>query len=292
MSDTPHQINRVVKHRGVKVPTFLYGTAWKETQTETLTHQAIASGFLGIDTANQRMHYYEAGVGEGVQQALIEIGLDRGDLFLQSKFTYVSSQDHRLPYDPKADYSTQVMQSFESSLAHLNTTYLDAYLLHGPSVNQGLSAADWEVWRTLQALQKAGSVKLIGVSNVGFDQLKLLIDKAEIMPAFVQNRCFARTKWDVRIRELCHAHDIRYQGFSLLTANVTELSGPKVHEIAERLSCSVPQIVFRFALQLGMIPLTGSTSQRHMEEDLEVYDFELNEADMDMIENIAFGNAH
>jgi diketogulonate reductase-like aldo/keto reductase len=118
--------------------------------------------------------------------------------------------------------------------------------------------------------------------------LKLLIDKAEIMPAFVQNRCFARTKWDVRIRELCHAHDIRYQGFSLLTANVTELSGPKVHEIAERLSCSVPQVVFRFALQLGMIPLTGTTSQRHMEEDLEVYDFELNETDMDTIENIAF----
>jgi len=288
MSDTSNKINRVVKHRGVKVPTFLYGTAWKEAQTETLTQQAIASGFLGIDTANQRMHYYEAGVGEGLQRALLEKGLARSDLFLQSKFTYVASQDHRLPYDPKEDYSTQVLQSFESSLAHLDTTYLDSYLLHGPSVNQGLSAADWEVWRTMQTLQKAGSVKLIGVSNVGFDQLKLLIDKAEVMPAFVQNRCFARTKWDVRIRELCRAHDIRYQGFSLLTANVNELSGPKVHRIAERLSCSLPQVVFRFALQLGMIPLTGTTSQRHMEEDLEVYDFELSEADMNVIENIAF----
>ncbi len=288
MSDTSHKINRYVTHRGVRVPTLLYGTAWKEAQTETLTQQAITAGFRGIDTANQRMHYSEAGVGEGVQQSLTEMSLNRGDLFLQSKFTYVNSQDHRLPYDPKADYSTQVMQSFESSLAHLNTTYLDAYLLHGPSMSQGLSAADWEVWRTLQTLQKSGSVKLIGVSNVGFDQLKLLIDKAEIMPAFVQNRCFARTKWDVRIRELCHAHDIRYQGFSLLTANVTELSGPKVHEIAERLSCSVPQVVFRFALQLGMIPLTGTTSQRHMEEDLEIYDFELGETDMDTLENIAF----
>lgn len=288
MSDTSRQISRVISHRGVAVPTFLYGTAWKEAQTETLTKLAIASGFLGIDTANQRMHYYEAGVGDAIQQALAEQHLKRSHLFLQTKFTYLTSQDHRLPYDPAADYSTQVLQSFESSLAHLNTTYLDSYLLHGPSVNQGLSAADWEVWRTLQTLQKAGSVKLIGISNVGYDQLKLLIDKAEIIPAFVQNRCFARTKWDVRIRELCHAHDIRYQGFSLLTANANELDRPEVHRIAQRLSCSLPQVVFRFALQLGMIPLTGTTSQRHMEEDLEVYDFELNEADMDLIENIAF----
>lgn len=288
MSDSSRKINRYVTHRGVRVPTLLYGTAWKEAQTETLTQQAIIAGFRGIDTANQRMHYYEAGVGEGARHAFAELGLERGDLFLQSKFTYLNSQDHRLPYDPKTDYTTQVMQSIESSLAHLDTTYLDSYLLHGPSVNHGLSAADWEVWRALQTLQKAGSVKLIGVSNVGFDQLKLLIDKTEIMPAFVQNRCFARTQWDVRIRELCQAHDIRYQGFSLLTANATELSRPEVHRIAERLSCSVPQVVFRFAMQRGMIPLTGTTSQRHMEEDLEVYDFELNDADMEMIENIAF----
>ena len=288
MSEPFHKISKLVNHRGVTIPTFFYGTAWKEDQTEALTLLAIEAGFAGIDTANQRRHYYEAGVGKALQKALSENNKQRSDFFLQTKFTYLGGQDHRLPYDPKADYTTQVRQSFESSLDHLNTTYVDSYILHGPATSQGLNDADWEVWHAMENLQQSGSVKLLGVSNISFDQLELLIEKSEVKPAFVQNRCYARTQWDKRIRALCKANDIIYQGFSLLTANSVELNRPELLAISKRLGCSVAQVVFRFALQVGMIPLTGTSSKSHMKEDLASDEVELTGSEIEIIENIAF----
>jgi len=287
MSNQSAPVSRFIKHQGIAVPAFFYGTAWKEDKTQALTRLAIDSGFLAIDTANQRRHYYEEGAGNAVQQALAEKHLQRGDLFLQSKFTYMSSQDHRLPYDPKADYATQVRQSFAGSLAHFNTTYLDSYLLHGPASNHGLNKADWEVWRAIEDLHKSGSVKLVGVSNMALEQLQALLDEAEIKPAFVQNRCYARTGWDAEIRQLCRANGIIYQGFSLLTANSTELHSPEISAIAKRLGCLPAQVVFRFALQSGMIPLTGTSSQSHMAADLAAFELELTADEMDVVEHIA-----
>ena len=101
------------------LPGFLYGTAWKEERTEALTRLALEAGFRGIDTANQRRHYFEAGVGAAVAGAIAGGLVRRDDLFLQTKFTHLRGQDHRLPYDPDADPATQVRQSFSSSLEHL-----------------------------------------------------------------------------------------------------------------------------------------------------------------------------
>src|SRR6516165_8610526 len=118
---------------GVRVPCWLYGTAWKEVQTRNLTELALRQGFRGIDTANQRRHYHEAAVGEAVA-AMIDIGLvARENLFLQTKFTFRRGQDDRLPYDPQAPIATQVEQSFASSLEHLGTDRIDSYVLHGPT---------------------------------------------------------------------------------------------------------------------------------------------------------------
>jgi diketogulonate reductase-like aldo/keto reductase len=283
-----HPIEKHIEHRSVPVPTFLYGTAWKEDATEKLVALALESGFLGIDTANQRRHYFEEGVGHAIGRALAARKLRRGDLFLQSKFTYVSSQDHRLPYDPQASHAVQVEQSFQSSLAHLHTDYLDSYLLHGPASSRGLTQADWEAWGAMEHLRKTGRVRLIGVSNFSLEQLQLLLKNADTKPAFVQNRCYARTGWDAEIRALCRAHGIIYQGFSLLTANSAALDRPEMREIAERHGCSVEQAVFRFALQVGMIPLTGTTDPRHMQEDLAVYRFELAGEEIALIKAIAF----
>src|SRR5262245_37450494 len=106
---------------GVQVPRFLYGTAWKEDQTERLTALALQQGFRGIDTANQRRHYHEAAVGQAVAEAVQRGLIRREDLFLQTKFTFRSGQDHRLPYDSKAPIPAQVEQSFSSSLEHFRT---------------------------------------------------------------------------------------------------------------------------------------------------------------------------
>ncbi len=114
------------------IPDFLYGTAWKENRTAALTELALRTGFRGIDTANQRRHYFEAGVGEGLATAYRAGIVTRADLFLQTKFTYQRGQDHRLPYDPAAPLADQVAQSLASSLEHLGTDHVDSFVLHGP----------------------------------------------------------------------------------------------------------------------------------------------------------------
>src|SRR5437763_2805194 len=92
--------DRTLSIEGVAVPRFLYGTAWKEEQTQRLTDLALQQGFRGIDTANQRRHYHEAAVGQAIAASLQSGLVRRDDLFLQTKFTFRSGRDQRLPYDP------------------------------------------------------------------------------------------------------------------------------------------------------------------------------------------------
>jgi len=250
-------------------PQIIYGTAWKEERTEALVRLALDAGFRAIDTANQRKHYFEAAVGDAVARAIGDGLVARAELFLQTKFTDAAGQDHRLPYDRRAPYAEQVAQSFASSLEHLHTDYLDSYVLHGPTRMVGLGDADWQIWRAMEELAHEGKARLLGVSNVSAEQLDALVGGADVKPAFVQNRCYARDGWGAEVRALCRAHDIAYQGFSLLTANRRELQLPRVRSIAERLGCTIPQLVFRFALDVGMVPLTGTTDGTHMRQDLD-----------------------
>jgi len=273
-------------YNNVTVPSFMYGTAWKKEATAQCVLLAIESGFKAIDTANQLIHYQEALVGEALQ-ALDKKGVKRNTLFLQTKFTSVGGQDHRTPYDPSADLTTQVKQSFASSLAHLITDYLDSYVLHAPFSRRVLGDADWAVWSSMAALYEAGKTKMIGVSNITAGQLTELCQQANHKPMMVQNRCFAALAWDKEIREICRYQDIIYQGFSLLTANREVLVDPQVQEIARRLGATSTQVIFRFAMQIGMLPLTGTTSQQHMREDLEAERFELSREEIDLIEMIA-----
>jgi diketogulonate reductase-like aldo/keto reductase len=271
--------------RQAPAPPFLYGTAWKEDDTARLTELAIRQRFRGIDTANQRKHYHEAAVGEGIAACIREGLVARDDLFLQTKFTFLAGQDDRLPYDPKAPIAQQVVQSFDSSLAHLKTDWIDSYVLHGPTRRSGLGPGDWEAWSAMESLFDSRRVRALGVSNVALDQLQLLCDKARVPPRFVQNRCYAATAWDREVRTFCRANEIIYQGFSLLTANRGYLFRPEMAHIAARYGKTVSQIVFRFALDVGMLPLTGTTSSQHMREDLSIFDFRLTPEEVRWIED-------
>ena len=273
-------------YNDVAVPSFMYGTAWKKDATARLVHLAVESGFSAIDTANQLIHYQEALVGEALQ-ALALKGFTRDRLFLQTKFTSVDGQDHRTPYDASADLTTQVRQSFASSLNHLGTDYLDSYVLHAPFSRRGLGAADWQVWAAMEAFYQAGKTKMIGISNVSAAQLAQLCEQAQVRPMMVQNRCFAVQAWDKQVREICQAHGIIYQGFSLLTANREVFASPEIHAIARRVGAGPAQVIFRFAMQIGMLPLTGTTSAQHMKEDLAVEKFSLTADEVELIETIA-----
>lgn len=270
------------------IPMMLYGTAWKEEKTAELTELALKAGFIGIDTANQRKHYFEQAVGEGIQSYLQQSQKKRVELFIQTKFTYERGQDHRLPYNPKDSLSHQVGQSFSSSLTHLQTDYLDSFILHGPYYNKGISEQDLETWKAMEVLVNRGEVRFLGVSNISLQQLEILYEKAQIKPKFVQNRCFAIQAWDKEIRRFCENKGLIYQGFSLLTANQQYLFNSRLMKILQKkYNKTIPQIVFRFAQNAGILSLTGTTDKVHMRQDLAIDDFSLTEKELLEVEHIA-----
>jgi len=265
------------------VPDFLYGTAWKEERTPALTELALRTGFRGIDTANQRRHYFEAGVGQGLAAAYRAGVVTRADVFLQTKFTYENGQDHRLPYDPAARLSVQVAQSLASSLEHLGTDYVDSYVLHGPSADDW-TEDDTEVWEAMVMERDAGRTRQLGVSNVSLLHLEQMAAAHSEVPAFVQNRCFARLGWDRAVRRFCRERNIIYQGFSLLTANQEVLHHPLIAKLADRANATPAQVVFRFAPAVGMLPLTGTSNAEHMQQDLASRDVEMSAEELRAIE--------
>ena len=265
----------------------MYGTAWKEDRTPHLTELAIRAGFRGIDTANQRRHYFEAGVGDALQACYDAGTVTRSELFLQTKFTYARGQDHRLPFDPAASLSVQVTQSVASSLEHLRSDFVDSLLLHGPSSNYEWTEFDSEVWEAMRKERDAGRVRLLGVSNVSPRHLQQMAEIHLELPRFVQNRCFARTGWDCEVRRFCRKQNVIYQGFSLLTANLDVVRSPVLHSIAAQAEITLAQVVFAFARAVGIVPLTGTSGVNHMREDLESIQVELPTDAIAKIESIA-----
>lgn len=269
------------------LPDFIYGTAWKEERTAELTELAVRTGFRAIDTANQRRHYFETGVGEALA-AVYRAGIvRRSDLFLQTKFTYRGGQDHRLPYDPKAHLPKQVTQSLASSLENLQTPYLDSFILHGPASGYGWTEPDIEVWQAMMEARKIGRTRLLGVSNVSVQHLEQMVEVHHEVPAFVQNRCYARLGWDREVRLFCRERKINYQGFSLLTANPEVLRHPTVAKFSAQLQVTPAQLIFAFARAIGIIPLTGTSSSEHMKQDLASLNLTLSEDAVNAIESLA-----
>jgi diketogulonate reductase-like aldo/keto reductase len=252
----------------IEPPSFIYGTAWKEDRTAGLTELALRAGFRGIDTANQRRHYVEAAVGEGLAAAFRAGIVTRDELFLQTKFTYQRGQDHRMPYDPSASLSIQVTQSLASSLEHLTTDHVDSFVLHGPSSGYDWTDSDSEVWESMRKERDAGRTRFLGVSNVSIEHLQQMESAEQELPRFVQNRCFARLGWDRDVRAFCNQRGITYQGFSLLTANPEVLNHPPLIDIAAKMNATAAQLIFTFARAIGILPLTGTSNPEHMKQDL------------------------
>jgi diketogulonate reductase-like aldo/keto reductase len=273
--------NFVISIAGVRVPRILYGTAWKKSDTGNLVRTAIRLGFRGIDTACQPKHYHEPSVGAGVAACLrgepaCNGNLAREDLYLQTKFTAVSGQDpDRTPYDPKVPLPEQVRQSLAVSLRNLQTDYLDGLLLHSPfaSARQTL-----EVWQAMESLVDVRRVRQLGISNCyRLEQLETLCDSARIKPAVVQNRFHADTGYDREIRAFCRQHRLIYQSFWTLTANPHILAHRAVTRLASKHRRTPAQILFRYLTQIQVVPLTGTRTETHMREDLDVFAFELSE---------------
>jgi diketogulonate reductase-like aldo/keto reductase len=272
----------ITSSANVRTPRIIYGTAWKKSQTARLVEKAIAQGFRGIDTACQPKHYDEAGVGAGVTASLDD-ALVRTDLYLQTKFTPVSGQDPtRVPYDPSAPLPEQVAQSFAASLRNLQTPYLDCLVLHSPLASPAQTLV---VWRAMESLVPGGGVRQLGISNCyELEQLKALYDSAHVKPSVVQNRLYAETGYDREIRAFCRSRRIIYQSFWTLTANPHVLKHGTVAALASKYGRTPEQVLFRHLTQRDVVPLTGTRSAAHMREDLAIFEFELEDRELDAMD--------
>jgi diketogulonate reductase-like aldo/keto reductase len=263
----------ILSNSKIRVPRIIYGTAWKKAATEKLVSLAIQTGFRGIDTACQPKHYEEAGVGAGVAAGM-KNGLTRADLYLQTKFTSLSGQDtHRVPYDPKAPLADQVAQSIAASLKNLQTDYLDCVLLHSPMPTR---AQTLSVWNTLESFVDTGQIRQLGISNCyRLVDLESLYRASRIKPAVLQNRFYADTHYDREIRIYCNQSQIIYQSFWTLSANPHLLTHKTMTAIASKHNRTTAQILFRYLVAIGVVPLTGTKSEAHMRDDLAIFSFEL-----------------
>lgn len=255
------------------IPRLIYGTAWKKARTAELVEKAVLYGFRGIDTACQPKHYYEPGVGEALQRIKAK-GISRESLFIQTKFTPLAGQDlASVPYDRAASLGEQVRQSAQVSLKNLDVDYLDALLLHSPLPR---FEETMEVWRAMEKLHAQGIVQRLGLSNCyELHTFQSVYDEAHIKPAFLQNRLYAHTDYDKALRRWCREKNIRYQSFWTLTANPHLLSDPFLLDLASAKGVTVEQLFFRFLSELDIIPLIGTCSEKHMQEDLAIFSIPL-----------------
>lgn len=263
----------VTTSENIKMPKLIYGTAWKKERTADLVVQAILCGFRGIDTACQPKHYEEALVGEALMRLSL-MGIGRNELFVQTKFTPLSGQDPmRIPYDPKGALDVQVAQSFEHSKKNLQTEYVDSLVLHSPLFPY---ANLLKVWRAMECIYHSGGARQLGISNCyDLELLVRLYGEAEIKPAVVQNRFYAESGYDVELRHWCTEKGIIYQSFWSLTANPHILASREFFALSQKYDKTEAQILYRYLSHVGIVPLIGSTSKKHIEEDLALFEFEL-----------------
>jgi diketogulonate reductase-like aldo/keto reductase len=263
---------------GVKMPRIIYGTAWKKERTADLVVKAVQAGFRGIDTACQPKHYNEPLVGTALQR-LKDHEIEREALFLQTKFTPLSGQDPgQVPYVKNSPVALQVAQSFEVSQKNLQTEYVNSLVLHSPMATHTLLM---EVWNAMEKIHKAGGARQLGISNCyNTEVIRSLYADANVKPAVVQNRFYQETGYDAGLRHWCSNHGVIYQSFWTLTANPHILASNTVRTIARKYKKTEAQIFFRYLSHSGIVPLTGTTSEQHMKEDLSIFDFGLSSGDL------------
>jgi len=249
-------------------PKIIYGTAWKKERTTALVVSAVLSGFRAIDTACQPKHYREDLVGAALLKLQQDHNINRQQLFLQTKFTPIGGQDttNPIPYNPSDSISQQITTSCQKSLTNLHTTYIDSYLLHSPfpTIEQTL-----EAWHTLMKLQDEGKVLMIGMSNTYDVKILAALQKARKVQV-VQNRWYEGNKWDKQVFNYCQQHEIMYQSFWTLSGSPSLVGSPAIARIAEDSGLTPAQTVLRHAQLKGIVPLSGTTDECHMRQDLEL----------------------
>jgi 2,5-diketo-D-gluconate reductase A len=239
-------------------------------ETVEAVGRALEAGYRHIDTAE--MYRNEKEVGEAVRAS----GLDRSDVFVTSK---LNNGFHR-PDDAR--------RAFDESLSDLGFDYLDLFLIHWPLPT--LYDGDFvSTWRALEEFQRDGRARSIGVSNFQVDHLERLAAETDVVPAVNQIELHPYLLND-DVRAYGEAHGIATQAWSPI-AQGNVLEDPVITAIADRLDRSPAQVVLRWHIQRGSIVFPKSTTPARIQENFELFDFQLEPGDIEEIDALDRGEA-
>ncbi|AGJ59065.1 aldo/keto reductase [[Kitasatospora] papulosa] len=248
----------ITLNNGVEIPQLGFGTFQippQETRETTLA--ALKAGYRHIDTA--QMYGNEEEVGEAVRDS----GLDRGDVFVTSKL------------DNGAHAYDDALHAFEGTMEKIRLDYLDLFLIHWPLPDRGDFV---ETWKALEEIYRSGRVKSIGVSNFQPHHLRRLLDGSVVVPAVNQIEVHPYLTQDA-VRSFGAEHGIATEAWSPI-AQGKVLDDPTLVRIAERVGKSTAQVTLRWHLQRGDIVFPKSVTRRRIEENFDLFDFELTEGDI------------
>ena len=254
-------VDRITLNNGSKMPILGFGTLYlNDEQGANCVADAISLGYRLIDTAT--VYGNEEAVGKGIKQS----GIDRKDLFVTSKL-WVDDSGYE-----------KGKKAFETSLNKLQTDYLDLYLIHRPRGDVDGS------WKLMEELYKAGKIKAIGVSNFTPAQIKDLVNKFDVKPAVnqIETHAFFHQPKD---HKFLKETGIQHEAWSPLAQGRNgHFTNETLAEIGKKYGKNNAQVALRWHYQRGIIPIPRSSQVAHMKENLNIFDFELTNADLKKIE--------
>jgi len=255
----------VTLNNGLKMPQLGFGV-WQvpDEEAATAVTNAFKVGYRSIDTA--MVYKNEKGVGKAIKESSIP----REELFITTK-VWNSDQGYE-----------NTLRAFDESLERLGLDYVDLYLIHWPTPQYDEYV---DTYKALEKLYKDGRVKAIGVCNFEIEHLERILKECEVKPVLNQVECHPYLAQN-DLKEFCAKHDIFVEAWSPLDQGGEVLQDDVIIKIAESKGKTPAQVVLRWHLQNNTIVIPKSVTPSRIEENFQVFDFELNDNEMEQINGI------
>lgn len=260
-------LERLPLNDGYTIPVIGFGTSGiSGDQAEELVFKAIMRGFRLIDTAS--MYRNEEGVGKGIQKA-INAGISREDIFVVTKV-----------WKDEMGYENTI-DAFDRSIERLGLDYVDLYLIHWPHAEEGKNL---DTWKALEELKDSGRVRSIGVSNFNRGELNELLKEGRVRPS-VNQIPVSPGQMNADLDEFCYNKNIVTMGYSPLGAGKVN-KDKKLAAIGNKYHKSSAQVALKWSIARGVVPIPKTSHDERMKENLDLFDFNLTDEDINTINNM------